>query len=205
MLVLASTSPYRAELLNRLGLAFTRENPEVDETPLPGELPTDLAARLALAKALAVKVALNQTASASDNTGRVIIGSDQVATLDGLSPLGKPGNHARAVDQLRAQSGRKVAFHTALSVVRADTEQAWSDLVTTEVSFRTLTDQQIERYLLAETPYDCAGSAKSEGLGVALLKAVEGPDATALIGLPLIALCSILEQAGCPPLASDGC
>lgn len=198
MLVLASTSPYRRELLARLRLPFRTEDPAVDESPQHDEAPASLAARLASAKAVAVADRLRaHPVNASD---RLVIGSDQVATIDGSTPIGKPGTHERAVAQLRAASGRSLAFHTALTVAPLDGSAPLTEVVTTQVRFRTLSEQEIEQYLRAETPYDCAGAAKSEGLGIALLSAIDGPDPTALIGLPLIALCGLLSRAGCPPL-----
>ena len=190
-LVLASTSRYRHELLGRLRLEFGVVAPAVDETPRPGEAPADLAVRLALAKADAV-AALDGEA--------VVIGSDQVADLDGAS-LGKPGDHARATAQLRAMSGRSVAFHTAVAVACGATGFRAVDAASVLVRFRTLADAEIERYLRAETPYDCAGSAKVETLGIALLAAVESDDPTALVGLPLIRTCALLRRAGIDPLA----
>lgn len=189
-LILASTSRYRRELLSRLRLPFEVLAPEVDEAALTGETPAALASRLALAKARAV---------AARRPEAVVIGSDQVADLDGEA-LGKPGNHARAVQQLRRMRGRKVLFHTALAVVRgdADFERALSSTVV--VSFRELDDAEIEHYLRAEQPYDCAGSAKCETLGIALLDAIESDDPTALVGLPLIRTCELLRQAGLDPL-----
>jgi len=190
-LVLGSTSRYRRELLERLRLPFSVDSPRVDETPMPGEKPADLALRLALAKARDV---------ASRAPRSVVIGSDQVADLDG-APVGKPGNHERAVEQLRAMSGRSVVFQTAVAVVRADTQYEASVLVPVTVRFRTLNDAEIEHYLQAEKPYDCAGSAKSEALGIALLEAIESDDPTALVGLPLIKTCQLLREAGLDPLA----
>ena len=189
-LILASTSRYRRELLSRLRLPFEVLAPEVDEAALTGETPAALASRLALAKARAV---------AARRPEAVVIGSDQVADLDGEA-LGKPGNHARAVQQLRRMRGRKVLFHTALAVVRGDAgfERALSSTVV--VSFRELDDAEIEHYLRAEQPYDCAGSAKSETLGIALLDAIEPDDPTALVGLPLIRTCALLRAAGLDPL-----
>ena len=189
-LILASTSRYRRELLSRLRLPFEVLAPEVDEAALTGETPAALASRLALAKARAV---------AARRPEAVVIGSDQVADLDGEA-LGKPGNHARAVQQLRRMRGRKVLFHTALAVVRGDAgfERALSSTVV--VSFRELDDAEIEHYLRAEQPYDCAGSAKCETLGIALLDAIESDDPTALVGLPLIRTCELLRQAGLDPL-----
>jgi septum formation protein len=191
-LILASTSRYRRELLARLRLPFEVESPQVDETPHPGEAPAALAQRLALAKAEAVAARRPQA---------VVIGSDQVAELDGL-PIGKPHTHERAVAQLRAMSGRSVAFHTALAVVRRDTGFTRVVLAPVTVRFRPLTDGEIERYLRAEQPYDCAGSAKSEALGIALLDAIESDDPTALVGLPLIRTCALLREAGLDPLAA---
>ena len=185
-LVLGSTSVYRRELLQRLGLAFTTDKPEVDETPRPGEAPSALAQRLALDKAQAV---------AARHPQAIVIGSDQVANLNG-QPLGKPGTHERAVTQLRAMSGQTVVFHTALAVVHADTGLLLQDMADVRVQFRDLSDAEIERYLRAEQPYDCAGAAKSEGLGIALLARIDNDDPSALIGLPLIRTCAMLRQAG---------
>lgn len=185
-LVLGSTSRYRRELLERLGLPFDVLSPEVDETPRAGETPEALARRLALAKARAV---------AARRPGAVVIGSDQVADLDG-EPLGKPGDHARATGQLRRMRGRTVVFQTALAVVCQDAGIELQDLAAIRVRFRLLTDDEIERYLRKEQPYDCAGSAKSEGLGISLLDAIDSDDPTALVGLPLIRTCRLLRQAG---------
>ena len=185
-LVLGSTSRYRRELLQRLRLPFEVIGPHVDETPLPGEAPAALAQRLALAKARAV---------AAQRPDAIVIGSDQVADLDG-EPLGKPGNHERAVAQLRRMSGRTVKFQTALAVVCAETGFEAAELAVVEVVFRELDDATIERYLRAEQPYDCAGSAKSEGLGIALLEAIHSDDPTALVGLPLIRTCRMIRAAG---------
>lgn len=185
-LVLGSTSRYRRELLGRLHLPFDVAAPEVDETPRAGETPRALAQRLALAKAHAV---------AGRHPGAVVIGSDQVADLDG-EPLGKPGDHARAVEQLRRMRGRTVVFQTALSVVCLQTGFEQSDIAPVQVRFRDLSDAEIETYLRIEQPYDCAGSAKSEGLGIALLDAIENDDPTALVGLPLIRTCRLLRAAG---------
>ena len=185
-LVLGSTSRYRRELLERLRQPFEVLAPEVDETPLPGEAPTALAQRLALAKARAV---------AAQRPDAIVIGSDQVADLNG-EPLGKPGNHERAVAQLRRMSGQTVLFQTALAVVCQQTGFEASELTVVKVVFRQLDDATIERYLRAEQPYDCAGSAKSEGLGIALLERIDNDDPTALIGLPLIHTARLLRQAG---------
>ena len=184
--VLGSTSRYRRELLERLRIPFTVSAPGVDETPLPGEAPQALARRLALAKARAV-AALHPDA--------VVIGSDQVADLAG-QPLGKPGEHARAVQQLRQMRGQTVIFQTALAVVCLASGYEQVDLAEVRVVFRDLSDAEIESYLHAEQPYDCAGSAKSEGLGIALLESIDNDDPTALIGLPLIRTARMLRQAG---------
>jgi len=185
-LVLGSTSRYRRELLQRLQVPFTVTAPEVDETPHSGEAPRALALRLALAKAHAV---------AAQHPDAVVIGSDQVADLAGHA-LGKPGTHERAVAQLRLMSGHTVVFQTALAVVCQATGFEQVDLAPVEVRFRTLSDDEIERYLRAEQPYDCAGSAKSEGLGISLLDAIVSDDPTALVGLPLIRTCRMLRAAG---------
>ena len=185
-LILGSTSPYRRALLQRLRLDFTVAAPDVDETALPGEAPRDLALRFALAKAHAV---------AAHNPGAVVIGSDQVADLAG-QPLGKPGTHERATAQLRQMSGHSVIFQTAVAVVCPETGFEQVDLAPVVVRFRELSDAEIERYLRAEQPYDCAGSAKSEGLGISLLDAIDSDDPTALIGLPLIRTCRMLRAAG---------
>lgn len=185
-LILGSTSRYRRELLERLQLPFNTVAPDVDETRQPGESPRDLALRLALAKARAV---------ARQHPQAVVIGSDQVADLAG-APLGKPGTHERAVQQLRQMRGQTVIFQTAVAVVCEATGFQAVDLAPVEVQFRDLSDAEIERYLLAEQPYDCAGSAKSEGLGIALLDRIANDDPTALIGLPLIRTCQMLRSAG---------
>jgi septum formation protein len=189
-LILASTSRYRRELLARLRLPFRALSPETDETALPGEAPAALAERLALAKARTL---------ARRFPDAVVIGADQVADVDG-SALGKPGDHARAVEQLRAMSGRTIVFQTALAVVREATGFAEVRRVPVPVRFRRLDDAEIEFYLRAEQPYDCAGSAKCETLGIALLEAIESDDPTALIGLPLITTCALLRAAGLDPL-----
>lgn len=185
-LVLGSTSRYRRELLQRFGLPFEVVGPHVDETPQPNEAPAALAQRLALAKAQAV---------AAQRPEAIVIGSDQVADLHG-QPLGKPGTHERAVAQLRQMSGQTVLFQTAVAVVCAATGLAACELAVVRVVFRDLTDAEIERYLHAEQPYDCAGSAKSEGLGITLLDHIDNDDPTALIGLPLIRTARLLRQAG---------
>lgn len=189
VLILASTSRYRQELLTRLRLPFEAVAPDVDEAPLPGEAPAALAERLALAKARAV---------AASRPEAVVIGSDQVADLDGEA-LGKPGSHAAAQAQLRRMSGREVVFQTAVAVVARGL--AAIERAEVRVRFRDLSDAEIDTYLRADEPYDCAGSAKVESLGIALLAAVESDDPTALIGLPLIRTCSLLRRAGLEPLA----
>lgn len=188
-LVLASTSRYRQELLSRLRLPFEAIAPHVDETPLAGEVPAALAERLALAKARAV---------AADRPQAIVIGSDQVADLDGEA-LGKPGTHAAAQAQLRRMSGREVVFQTAVAVVAPGL--AAIERAEVRVRFRVLSDAAIDAYLRADEPYDCAGSAKVESLGIALLDAVVSDDPTALIGLPLIRTCALLRRAGLEPLA----
>jgi septum formation protein len=185
-LILGSTSRYRRELLERLRVPFQVVSPDVDETPHANEAPKDLACRLALAKAQAV---------ASTHPEAVVIGSDQVADLNG-SPLGKPGNHERAVQQLKAMSGRVVIFQTAVAVVCLNTNFEQVELAQIKVKFRELNAPEIETYLLAEKPYDCAGSAKSEGLGIVLIDAIDNDDPTALIGLPLIRTARMLRSAG---------
>ena len=185
-LILGSTSRYRHELLSRLRLPFDVVAPQVDETPLPLETPRALACRLALAKAHAV---------ANLHPQAVVIGSDQVADLAG-EPLGKPGNHARAVEQLQRMRGQTVWFQTAVAVVCLDTDFEQCELASVEVKFRDLSDSEIEAYLHTEQPYDCAGSAKSEGLGISLLDAIANDDPTALVGLPLIRTCRLLRAAG---------
>lgn len=185
-LILGSTSIYRRELLQRLRLPFDVVSPHVDETPQAGETPEALARRLGLAKARAVS---------DQQPEAIVIGSDQVADLEG-EPLGKPGDHERAVQQLRHMRGRTVIFQTAVSVVCGATGFEASDLASVKVRFRELTDAEIEHYLRAEQPYDCAGSAKSEGLGISLLESIDNDDPTALVGLPLIRTCRLLRAAG---------
>jgi len=192
-LILGSTSRYRRELLERLRLPFQVHAPDVDETPRAGEAPAALAQRLALAKARAVS-ALHPDA--------VVIGSDQVADLDG-SPVGKPGTHERAVEQLRSMRGRSIVFQTAVAVVRASTGYVGTALAPVTVRFRNLSDAEIEHYLRTEQPYDCAGSAKCETLGIALLDAIDSDDPTALVGLPLIRTCALLRAAGIDPLVPE--
>ncbi|MEO8806295.1 MAG: Maf family nucleotide pyrophosphatase [Burkholderiaceae bacterium] len=193
LLILGSTSVYRRELLARLRLPFEIHAPDVDETPLPGEAPAALAQRLALAKAQAVS-RLHPNA--------VVIGSDQVADLDG-QPIGKPGTHERAVKQLRSMSGRNVVFQTAVAVVCARSGYLGAALAPVTVRFRELSAEEIELYLRTEQPYDCAGSAKAETLGIALLDSIESDDPTALVGLPLIRTCALLRAAGIDPLSAS--
>lgn len=185
-LVLASTSPYRRILLERLGLPFIIAKPDTDERPLRRETAQDLVKRLAEAKARAV---------AKQHPGAIIIGADQVASLDDQI-LGKPGNHARAKAQLQSVSGRQVDFYTGLCVFNSATDVCHVEVVPYSVQFRELNDQQIDNYLQREQPYDCAGSFKSEGLGTALFAKHQGEDPTALIGLPLIRLVALLEREG---------
>jgi len=185
-LILGSTSRYRKELLTRLRIPFVTAAPDVDETPHSNESPKDLALRLALAKARAVALRYPEA---------VVIGSDQVADLEG-TPLGKPGNHTNAILQLQRMRGKTVIFQTAVSVVCIATGYERTDLAEVKVKFRDLSDAEIEAYLRAEEPYDCAGSAKSEGLGIALLDAIDNDDPSALIGLPLIRTCQMLREAG---------
>ena len=185
-LILASSSIYRQQLLQRLRLPFTAVSPDIDETPRPAEHAADTALRLAEQKARAL---------AGRFPDALIIGSDQVAILNGEA-ISKPGNHANAVQQLTAASGRSVYFHTALCLLNSGNAEVQTKIASNEVKFRRLTAEQIERYLLAETPYDCAGSAKCEGLGIALIESIRGDDPNALIGLPLIELTSMLMRAG---------
>jgi septum formation protein len=190
-LILGSTSRYRRELLSRLRLPFDCVAPDVDETPRPAEHPADLALRLALEKARNV---------AARHPDAVVIGSDQVADLMG-EPIGKPGTHERAVAQLTRMSGQTVVFQTAVAVVRRTTGFEQASLASVRVRFRDLQAGEIEHYLRLEQPYDCAGSAKCETLGIALLASIESDDPTALVGLPLIRTCSLLRSAGFDALA----
>lgn len=185
-LILASTSPYRRELLARLRVPFEVVAPDVDETPQAGEAPADLAERLALAKASVVADRCPQA---------WVVGSDQVAEYEGCA-IGKPGSHGRAVEQLTAMSGRTVRFHTAVAVVRRQAGFARTLRVPVSVRFRVLERGDIETYLRLDRPYDCAGSARCETLGITLLDAIESDDPTALIGLPLIATTRLLREAG---------
>jgi septum formation protein len=189
-LILGSSSPYRKELLSRLHLPFEVMAPHIDETPQPGESPEATALRLAQAKAETI---------GQQAPDALVIGSDQVATLDGMQ-IGKPGSHERALEQLQLMRGRTVVFHSALCVwdgrqTQRDNAVQITD-VRTEVTFRTLPDHELDAYLRIEQPYDCAGSAKNEGLGIALIERIESPDPTALTGLPLIALTTMLRHAG---------
>lgn len=184
--MLASTSPYRADLLKRLGLEFEVAAPECEEKPLELETACDLVLRLSIDKARSLQ---------RRYTDAWIIGSDQVAERDGLI-LGKPGNHESAMDQLSASSGRSVMFYTGVCLYNTTTTEYVADQVTTLVKFRMLSRKQIDRYLKAEKPYQCAGSFKSEGRGISLFEYIEGDDPTALIGLPLIRLCGMLNEVG---------
>ncbi len=188
-LILASSSVYRRELLGRLRLPFQHQAPDLDETPLDGETPAALAVRLALAKAQAIF---------RQHPDAIVIGSDQVAELDG-QPLGKPGDHARAVQQLQAMQGKTLVFHTALAVLSPGHAPLQRNVPTT-CRMRPLSRQEIEAYLRADTPYDCAGSAKIESLGACLLETVDSADPTALIGLPLLTLNQFLLTLGINPL-----
>lgn len=185
-LLLASSSPYRRELLQRLRLPFQHASPQIDETPRPGEQPHDLVRRLSRSKAEAL---------AAEHPGSLIIGSDQVAVLDGRI-LGKPHTHERAMEQLLAASGRSVSFLTGVALLDSDSGECQVDVVAFTVHFRTFAAEQADRYLRLETPYDCAGSFKAEGLGISLFRSTEGSDATSLIGLPLIRLTDMLLDAG---------
>ncbi len=185
-LVLGSSSIYRRELLQRLQIPFEICSPDIDETPLPGEVPGKTALRLAECKA---------RAAASAYPDALIIGADQVAVLESI-PLGKPLTHENAVRQLRLLSGREVTFHTALSLFNSRTDNIQTRLILSHVKFRELNDQKIKSYLFKEQPYHCAGSAKSEGLGIALIERIVGDDPNALIGLPLIALVEMLSHEG---------
>ena len=181
-LILASSSPYRKELLQRLFLDFEVSSPDIDESQLADERPEQTALRLAQLKAKKI---------AETHPDAIIIGCDQVATLDGIQ-LGKPGNHENAIKQLRMMRGKQVTFHSALCLYNAQTQHMQAEVVPYIVEFRNLSDTQIDRYLSIEKPYNCAGSAKSEGLGIALISAMHGEDPNALIGLPLIKLITML-------------
>ncbi|CAB3676066.1 Maf-like protein [Achromobacter pestifer] len=191
-LILASSSRYRKELLSRLRLPFTAISPDVDETPHPGETPAALALRLSVAKAMAVAV---------NHPGSIIIGSDQVATING-QPIGKPGDFPRAQAQLRTLSGQIVEFHSALAVT--DGLRVEKADIITRCRFRELSDHAIDTYLRAEEPYDTAGSAKAESLGIALMQSIQSDDPTAIIGLPLIELTRMLTTFGLDPLDAPG-
>lgn len=185
-LILASSSPFRRELLTHLQIPFSWLSPDVDETPLPNELPQETALRLAQVKARKIGVS---------HTDALIIGCDQVATLDNKQ-LGKPLTHENATRQLRLMRGREVIFHSALCLYNAVTQNMQAEVVPYIVKYRNLTDAQIENYLIKEQPYHCAGSAKSEGLGIAIIEKMTGDDPNALIGLPLIALVNMLQNEG---------
>jgi MAF protein len=186
-LLLASSSPYRRELLSRLRLTFECSAPEIDETAYIGETPEQLVRRLAVEKAKAL---------AQNHPDHLIIGSDQAAVLEQKNILGKPHTFERAKQQLKACSGKSVSFLTGLALLDSRTGSAQVDCIKFTVHFRALDDQQIERYLQAEQPFDCAGSFKAEGLGISLFRATEGEDVTSLIGLPLIRLVDMLNHAG---------
>jgi len=188
LIVLASASRYRRELLERLGLPFESAAPEVYEAEIPGESTSDTALRLAILKARAIGRRF---------PGALVIGSDQVASCEGVR-LGKPGNHANAVRQLELMSGKTALFETALAVLDTARDAIRTRVVACRVTFRPLERPTIEAYLAREQPYDCAGSAKAEGLGIALIQRIETEDPTALIGLPLIALTELLAEAGMP-------
>ncbi|WP_348944300.1 Maf family nucleotide pyrophosphatase [Chitinibacter sp. FCG-7] len=185
-LVLASSSPYRKELLSRLGLEFSVAIPDLDETPLAGESAAQTSERLAIAKARVL---------AEQFPDSLIIGSDQVALLNG-EQLGKPGNHERAVRQLQAMRGQSIDFHTALALYNTATDTHQSIVDITRVTMRNYSDEQIERYLQCEQPYNCAGSAKTEGLGIVMIERIESTDPSAIIGLPLIELVTMLANEG---------
>lgn len=191
-LILGSSSVYRRELLSRLRIPFDVVTPDIDETPLPGETPETTAMRLAKEKAAAI---------ATREPGALVIGSDQVATLDD-EQIGKPGTHDKALQQLQKMRGRTVVFHTALCLFDgrcgSKTPQQQLENVRTSVTFRNLPDHELDAYLRIEQPYDCAGSAKNEGLGIALIERIDSSDPTALTGLPLIALTAMLRRAGIP-------
>lgn len=185
-LILGSTSVYRRELLQRLKIPFRVEAPDIDETPLKNETPQHLVERLAVEKARSV---------ADKNPGSLVIGSDQVA-VHGGKIVGKPHTHDRAMQQLREANGQEIMLYTGLSLVNADTGEAQTEVIPFQVVFRKLSEQQLESYLHKEQPYHCAGSVKSEGLGIALLERFEGEDPNTLIGLPLIRLIRMLENFG---------
>lgn len=185
-LILASTSRYRAQLLGRLQQPFEQLAPDCDETPVAGERPIDLVLRLAIGKAQSISSARPEA---------VVIGSDQVADLDGAI-IGKPDDHASAASQLRMIAGRRVAFQTGLCITRASDQRQFACVVTTEVAFRSLDDASIERYLLADKPYDCACSFRSESLGSAIVESMSSEDPCALIGLPLIRVANWLPRFG---------
>jgi 7-methyl-GTP pyrophosphatase len=189
-IILASSSRYRAQLLENIGLSFNSSNPDIDESPTDNETPQALVERLSLAKARALSKTYNN---------HLIIGSDQVASLNN-SIITKPGSHERAKGQLTACQGHTVCFYTGLCLLNSHTGNHQISTVTTEVTFRSLTDQQIENYLNREQPYDCAGSFKCEGLGITLFERINSSDPNALIGLPIIALTSMLTKEGVNPL-----
>jgi len=185
-LILASSSRYRKELLSRLGINFNTQSPNIDESTQQNETPSELVLRLAEAKARAL---------VTNHPDALIIGSDQIATID-KHILTKPGNHENAVKQLTSSSGKQVIFLTGLCLFNSKSNVTQLDVITYSVTFRTLTDEQIDRYLKREQPYDCAGSFKSEGLGISLFEKMQGDDPSALMGLPLIRLITMLETEG---------
>ena len=185
-LILASTSPFRRAILEKLGIPFDVASPQTDETPKPSETPQQLVERLAIAKAKAI---------ADQSTDGLVIGSDQVAVIDG-DIVGKPGDHATAVKQLKAASGKRIIFYTGLALINAVSGNVQSEVVPFHVEFRQLSDSQIENYLQKEQPYNCAGSFKSEALGICLFEKLEGEDPNTLMGLPLIRLVRMLEKEG---------
>lgn len=185
-LILASTSPFRKAILDKLGIAFETVSPETDETPLDNELPEELVERLSIAKAKAI---------ADKTQNALVIGSDQVSVMNG-EIIGKPHTHENAVKQLQNASGKTVTFYTGLCLYNTDTQQYQSEVVPFNVVFRELTPKQIDAYLVKEKPYNCAGSFKSEALGIVLFEKLEGEDPNTLMGLPLIRLVKMLEQEG---------
>ncbi len=192
-LILASSSPYRRELLNKLGLDFESISPDIDESPLPDETPSELVGRLALEKAQAIAATQHQA---------LIIGSDQVAVIDDII-ITKPHNHEKAKDQLRHASGREVTFLTSLCLYNSQNHQHQLTIAPYTVNFLPLSEEQIENYLLKEKPYNCAGSFKSEGLGITLFASMHGDDPNSLVGLPLIALTKMLRNEGVDPLSAS--
>jgi len=190
-LILASSSPFRRELLARLMIPFEVESPDIDETPRPGERARELVLRLSVEKAQVV---------ASKTEDALVIGSDQVAVHDGDRIIGKPTDHAHAVRQLASSSGRTITLYTGLAVINTDSGRIQKDVIPYTVQFKRLSEHEIERYLDKEKPYGCSGSLRADGLGIALLEKFVGDDPTALIGLPLIRLVSMLQEEGMSPV-----